>query len=172
MKIAVGSTNPVKIKAAEQALKPVYGKAKFVSLSVDSGVPDQPMGDKQTITGAIKRARRALKKTEADLAVGLEGGLIRTQYGLMSSAWCALVDGKGRIGLGGGMHFHLPDRIAKEIDKGKELGEVMDELTGNQDLKKKTGAVGVLTKGLLSRAQVYANLVRLALVKFRSPEWF
>jgi inosine/xanthosine triphosphatase len=172
MKIAIGSTNPVKVNAAKRALRSVYPNAKFLGIAVDSGVPAQPMGDRQTIRGAIGRAKRALKQTGADLAVGLEGGLIRTRYGLMSSAWCALVDPTGKVGLGGGMHFHMPDRVAHGINQGRELGDVMDELTGEKDIKKKMGAVGVLTKGLLNRTQEYAHLVKLALVKFRSPEWF
>ena len=172
MKIAVGSTNPVKINAAKEALQALYPRARFVAIAVDSGVPAQPIGDTQIITGAIKRARRVLKLTQADLGVGLEGGLIRTPHGLMSSAWCAIVDKAGKISLGGGMHFHLPDSVAKGIDQGKELGQVMDELTGKKDVKKKMGAVGILTNGVLNRTEEYAHLVKLAMVKFLSPAWF
>jgi len=172
MKIAIGSTNPVKIKAAQRALKNVYPGAEFIGVEVESQVGAQPIGDKDTIKGSINRAQAALKKAKADLGVGLEGGIIHTEHGIMSSAWCAIVDHHGKISLGGGMHFHLPAVVESEIRQGKELGEIMDHLTGKKDLKKKIGAVGVLTAGLMTRTKEYAHLVRLAMVKFRSPQWF
>ncbi len=172
MKIAIGSTNPVKVNAAELALKNIFKDAEFVGLEVESQVGAQPIGDKETIRGAINRAKAALKQTGADLGVGLEGGIIHTEHGIMSSAWCAIIDKGSKISLGGGMHFHLPLFVETEILKGKELGEIMDELSGQKNVKKKMGAVGVMTAGLLTRTKEYAHLVKLAMVKFRSPQWF
>lgn len=172
IKIAVGSENPVKIKAVKRALKKVYSHALFMSVAIESKVGSQPIGDREIQTGAINRAQAVLKKVGADLGVGLEGGVIKTRRGLMESAWCAIVSKKGELGLGGGMHFMLPKIIGDKILAGGELGPIMDKLTGKKDIKKKGGAIAFLTQGLLTRTQAYTHLVKLASVKFLSPEVF
>lgn len=59
MRIAVGSTNPVKRGATEDAFASVAG-VDIESVAVDSGVSEQPTGHAETIAGAETRARRAL----------------------------------------------------------------------------------------------------------------
>ena len=77
MKIAVGSTNPTKINAARIAFEKVFPNESIdvVGVKVSSGIPDQPVGDPQTIQGSINRAKRALKESNADFGVGQEGGM-------------------------------------------------------------------------------------------------
>lgn len=60
----------------------------------------------------------------------------------------------------------LPKKVSGEVLAGKELGEVIDETTGIKDVKKKMGAVGILTKGLVDRTQAYEAIISYALVKF------
>ncbi len=172
MKIAIGSTNPVKFEAVKDGLKEAFSGADFVAIEVMSGVSDQPIGDEETKKGAINRAKEALKATHADLGVGLEGGIEETEHGMMGTVWCAIVDGKGKVSLGGGLHAHVPESVAQKIRKGMELGKAMDELTGKQNTKHKEGAIGILTKGLIDRKKAYESLVRLASTKFVSPELY
>jgi len=167
--IAIGSTNPVKVKAVKQALLPVFPEAEYLSLEVPSGVSDQPKTDLETRTGACNRAKHVLVETKADLGIGLEGGVMETEDGMFSTAWCAIVDPKGTTSFGGGMHFHIPDRIAQEIRKGEELGPLMDKLTGRKNVKRAGGAIEVFTNGLLTRTKGYRRLVELATTKFVSP---
>jgi non-canonical (house-cleaning) NTP pyrophosphatase len=75
MRIAIGSTNPVKCSATRAVLTPLFPDAEYVCRDVPSGVSVQPWGDVETRTGALNRARAALEQTGADLAVGLEGGV-------------------------------------------------------------------------------------------------
>lgn len=170
--VAIGSTNPVKKNAAKAVFQEAFGKIKVLSFSVPSNVPDQPFGDDQIIKGAVNRAKKAIKKGRADFGVGLEGGSLETKFGLMESAWCCVVDKKGKVGLGGGLHFELPEKVAKRLRNGEELGPIMDDLTGIKDVKKKGGAVEIFTKGLLTRTDAYKDLVKMALVKFLSATWF
>ncbi|MGI5828024.1 MAG: inosine/xanthosine triphosphatase [Patescibacteria group bacterium] len=163
--IVIGSDNPVKIEAVRKALSKVFARATFMGIAVPSGVSDQPMSEAETRKGAYNRAVRALKKTGADYGVGLEGGVMETEVGLMSSAWCAIVSKDGLISYGGGMHFHLPEKIASEIRQGAELGPLMDKLTGRKNVKKHGGAVEVFTNGLLTRQKAYERLVELAVTK-------
>ena len=89
LRIAVGSKNPAKIRAVEQALRRVLehkdklNNVVIISEGYDvaSGVRDQPMGDDETCLGAKNRAAaayfayRKAHGTPPHFAFGLEGGL-------------------------------------------------------------------------------------------------
>jgi len=68
--------------------------------------------------------------------------------------------------------FECPPIILEQLKRGRELGEVMDDLTGKTDTKKHEGAIGVFTKGKVSRKDLYKHGVFMALVPFLSPEVF
>ena len=164
--IAVGSTNPVKLAAVRAVLGQVYPEANFAALEVPSQVPEQPWGDEQTRRGAFNRANHALQHLKADFGVGLEGGLIETEVGLLTCAWCVLVDGSGKVGYGGGVHILLPPIVADILQEHGELGPAMDALVNEEDTKRGRGAVGILTNGLTSRQAAYEQLVAMAAAPF------
>lgn len=165
-KIAVGSTNPVKVAAAKTILSQAFPEAEFVAIDIPSDVPEQPWGDEQTRQGAFNRASKALSETSANLGVGLEGGLIETPVGLMTCAWCALVDERGKVGYGGGAHLLLPPLVADVLREHGELGPVMDMLVNEEGTKQRQGAIGILTAGLSSRQAAYEQLVAMAAAPF------
>lgn len=167
--IALGSQNPAKIGAVHSTLLVRWPDARLVPVSGDSGVPVQPWGDTETRRGAVNRARYALDNTpEAALGIGLEGGLIETEFGVLACAWCAIQDRAGRLGIGGGVSFMLPPAVERMVRDGWELGPAMDALTGISESKTKMGAVGILTDGLLDRQEAYAHTVKLAMARFVS----
>ncbi len=166
MKIAIGSTNPTKVRAAKKILHKIYPRAKFVALEVKSGVPGQPRGDKQTQRGAVNRARAVREEARADWGVGLEAGIIETEFGTMTCAWVAIVDRSGRVGIGGSTNMLLPDEVAERLRAGEELGEAMDAFANIENVKHKMGAIGVLTRGLSNRQRAYEEIVKLAVVRF------
>ncbi len=170
--IAVGSTNPVKIAAVRAVAARAFPRATVGGLSTDSGVPAQPWGDAETRRGALNRARAALAAAGADLGVGLEGGTLETELGLMTCAWCMIVDAGGRIGVGGGVHMLVPPAVADTLQAGGELGPAMDRLTGQHNTKQAEGAVGILTGGLSNRQSAYEQLVAMALAPFVRPEYY
>ncbi len=172
VRIAIGSSNPVKIRAARAVLEPLYPDAAFLVADVPSGIPAQPWGDAQTRAGALNRARAALQQTGADLAVGLEGGVQESEFGLLTSAWCVLIDGQGRLGVGGNSCALLPPQVAEDVRRGSELGAAMDRLVGERNTKHGSGAIGFLTNNLETRQSAYETIVRLALASFRHPEWY
>lgn len=101
MTVAVGSSNPAKIRSVQQALEQVVvgSSVQLTGYSVESGVPDQPMQDGETKRGARNRARAAFEAYKAEhhnnsephLAVGLEGGLEEQDGGdLACMAWMAI----------------------------------------------------------------------------------
>lgn len=172
IRIAIGSCNPVKHAAAQEVLAELFPAASFTAVDVPSGVSVQPWGEEETRAGALHRARAALEQTGADLAIGFEGGLIETELGLMTCAWCAVIGRDGRLGVGGGSHMLLPPAAGELLATGMELGSVMDALTGRRNTKHDLGAIGILTAGLESRQSAYAHILRLALAPFLSPAYY
>jgi inosine/xanthosine triphosphatase len=170
-RVAVGSTNPVKVGAARTMVQRLAPRAEVVGVAVPSGVPDQPWGDEETMRGALARAHAARAARDADLGIGIEGGVVaEADGGVRSCAWAAVVGRDGREGIGGSLAMRLPDRVARLVRDGVELGHAMDALTGEHNVKQGAGAVGILTAGLVTRQQAYEVLVAYALVPFLSEE--
>ena len=171
MKVAVGSTNPVKVQATAEAFQEVFGKIKITEKEVDSGIPDQPFGN-EIIDGSENRAKNVLKTTNADFGVGIESGIMKLAGRWYNLGFVTIIDKKGRMGTGTSGWFECPSNILEEIKKGKELGEVIDKSTGKKNVKKQKGAIGILTKGKVSRKDLYKHGVLMALTPFISPELF
>ncbi len=166
--IAVGSKNPVKLAAAQAILSRAFPAIDWVAVTVSSGVSEQPWGDDETRRGAENRARAAQHAGAADFGVGLEGGVKETPCGVMTCAWCAIVDARGRVGFGGGLNMLLPPAVADALRQGGELGPAMDALSRMRNTKHRQGAIGILTGGLSSRQAAYEQLVAMAAAPFVS----
>lgn len=171
-RVAVGSRNPVKGAAVRAVLGRVAPQATLEAVPAASGVPDQPFGDAETIAGARARAIAARAATDADLGVGLEGGVVDGPEGMRTCAWCVVVDRDGREGVGGSLAMPLPDAVARMIRDGMELGHAMDALIATHGTKYGAGAVGVLTAGLIDRQGAYEVLVTYALAPFLRRELY
>ena len=170
-RVVVGSTNPVKIHAVRAVLARAAVQATVEGRAVPSSVSDQPVGDAETIRGALARARGALAADGAELGIGIEGGVVDDADGTMRTcAWAAVVSPDGRQGVGGSLAMPLPAVVADAVRGGLELGHAMDRLTGAHDTKRGAGAVGILTAGLVDRQQAYEVLVSYALAPFLTPE--
>lgn len=171
MRVAVGSTNPVKIEAARAVFAALDPDVEVVGRAVASGVPEQPWGGEQTRTGAINRARAALSP-DVDFGVGFEGGVDDTELGVMTCAWAAVVDHTGRCGVGGGVHALLPPSVQVDLRAGGELGPAMDRIAGVRNTKQGLGAVGILTNGLVDRQAAYEMILTLTLAPFIRPDLY
>ena len=164
MKIKVGTHNPLKVRATRNVMEKIYTNVDVEGIEVDSGVSDQPIGLDETIQGAVNRARNAF--LDADLSVGIESGLLAAPHsitGYLDLQWCAIYDGE-RVTLGVSAGFEYPPVVVEEVLKGQEVGEVMDEVTGVEKLGQKTGAVSILTKGLLDRTENTEQCVLMAMI--------
>src|ERR1700694_4028358 len=130
-RVAVGSTNPVKIRAVRAVIERVRAGIAVEGIAVSSDGPDQTGGDEETIRGARTRADRALAATSADLAVGIEGGLVEQRDGsLHTCAWAVAVARDGGAATGGSLAIPLPPSVAAAVRDGLELGHAMDRATG------------------------------------------
>ncbi|MDX1615133.1 MAG: inosine/xanthosine triphosphatase [Candidatus Promineifilaceae bacterium] len=169
-KIAVGSANPVKVAAVRDAVSRVWPAARLISLAVPSGVGAMPMSDAECLLGARNRARAARAAVEADLGIGLEGGVNAEPSGLMLLGWVAVLAEDGREGVAATARLPLPASIARRIQNGEELGPVMDDVLNEENTRQKGGAVGALTAGLVLRREAFAMAVAYALSPFVAPE--
>jgi inosine/xanthosine triphosphatase len=171
MKVIVGSKNPVKINATKNILEKIYGKTEVIGVNVDSRVPHQPFGKEETIQGAINRAKNAYSN-DFDLSVGIESGLMdipNSITGYIDLQWCAIFDGD-KITLGVSAGFEYPPSVIEEVLKGVEVGDVMDEVTGVDNLGQKTGAVSYLSKGILDRTENTEQCILTAMIPRMNEE--
>lgn len=170
--VAVGSTNPVKLAAVRAVIGELWPEARVEGLAVDSSVPVQPTSDEQMVAGARVRAASARAILDADLGVGLEGGVQHSPWGLLLTGWVAVVDRSGWQGLGSGGRLPLPAVLAEAVLAGQELGPAVDRLAGAHDTKRGPGAVGILTRGLVRREEAFRIATAYAVAQLLHPEWY
>ena len=168
MKVAVGTNNPVKTKAVENVFSRLFGNVTVEARKVSSGVPPQPFGS-ETVKGAITRAKNAFKSGSYDYGVGIEAGLSDMEGFVLDIQYCAIYDSVDGITLGCGSGFEYPPYVIAEVLKGREVGDVMSELSGIPELGKKLGAIGYLSHGLLDRTQLTEQSVLMALIPRINP---
>ncbi|MFE3973012.1 MULTISPECIES: DUF84 family protein [unclassified Peribacillus] len=157
LKIAVGSKNPAKVKAVLD----VYVEAEIISLQVESGVSDQPFSDEETLDGAMTRARNCLIHSDAEIGIGLEGGVVKMEQGLFLCNWGAMATRDGKVFVAGGARIPLPKIVAEKLLGGQELGPVMDAFTKQENISKKEGAIGVFTNERITRGEMFLHIMRM-----------
>ncbi len=173
-KIIVASRNPVKVEAVRSGFQRVFPEETFdvEGVAVPSGVSDQPMTDAETLTGAKTRAGNAnTARTEADYWVGVEGGCDYLEDDLVAFAWVHVI-GRNGCGKARTAMFRLPKKIQELIEAGYELGEADDLVFGMTNSKQESGAVGLLSGDVITRATYYEHAVILALIPFKNQELY
>ncbi len=173
MIIAVGSTNPTKIKPVEEVFNNYFGNVEVIGTAVDSGVSEQPMSDDEAYRGALSRATQAIKSVkDADYGVGVEGGLRKTSYGWIENSMVVIIDTKGKVGIGNSAGIVLPESIIALIQKGATLEEAIDTLCGTEKIGEGIGMFGVMTNEYVTRAEGVRHGVAFALARFLHPEMY
>ncbi|NCN82694.1 MAG: DUF84 family protein [Candidatus Pacebacteria bacterium] len=173
MKIAVGSTNPVKLNAVRVAAQGQWPDVVVAGFEVQSGVSEQPRSDEETRQGACARAQAALtaggKTTQ--LGLGLEGGVHTFNGELWSTVWAAVLDTAGNYYESNGARFKLPKVIADKLAAGAEMGPAVSALFAGDNIKQKQGAIGVITRNFVDRTTEYASIAKLALGLWFGRDW-
>ncbi|WP_057937101.1 inosine/xanthosine triphosphatase [Algoriphagus resistens] len=172
--VIVGSKNPVKIACTESAFTEAFATGFIVNgINAASQVSDQPKGDEETYLGARNRVLNS-KKTfpEADYWVGIEGGIGEDGRGMYAFAWIYIENKSGLHGKAKTGTFYLPKAIAELIRSGMELGIANDQFFAQENSKQNGGAVGILTRGTITRQTYYNQAIVLALIPFLNNELF
>ena len=181
MLIALGSARSAKIMALRAACArvaeadPRWRAAELVARPVETGVSRMPLSDMQLMRGARNRAEavRELLSSEgrrANFYVGLEGGFHSITFDgerrTFLHGWAYATDG-ARGYFGHAPAVTVPPSIVARVEgSGRELGEVIDEVAGEADVRSRHGAWGVLTRGLLTRAMSFETALVAAFAPF------
>jgi inosine/xanthosine triphosphatase len=186
--IALGSDRASKIMAVRASvarvatIDPDWAHANVIARRVESNVPSMPLTDWQLMQGAQERAfavRESLKsrRLQADIYVGLEGGFhsvsIEGEWHTFLRGWAYATDGDERGAFGAAPSISVPPEIVKKVVEGRrELGVVIDEVTGGRDLRSKQGAWGVLSRDLVTRSMSFELALVAAFAPFYNPKFY
>jgi inosine/xanthosine triphosphatase len=164
------------------AIDPSWTDANIVARRVEVSVPAMPLTDWQLMQGARERAFAAQaslqnRRLEADIYVGLEGGFhsisIEGEWHTFLRGWAYATDGRDKGAFGAAPSISVPAGIVKSVVDGrKELGTVIDEVTGGRDIRSKQGAWGVLTKDLVTRSLSFELALIAAFAPFYNPKLY
>jgi inosine/xanthosine triphosphatase len=165
LKVAVGSSNDVKVTAVRNIFTQVYGLVEVVVVDPEESRPKQPR-DEATIEGAIARAKRALGESGADFGVGIEAGLFFNEAvgRHLDVQYCAVLDSAGRMTLGHGPGFEYPPAVVDAVLGGRSVGETMSRITGIENIGHRSGSIGYLSDGLMDRTSLTELAVLMALI--------
>lgn len=157
MNLTIGTTNTTKVNA----VKAVFSETKVNGIKVPSGVAAQPFSDEETRQGAINRARKCVEQYPSATGIGLEGGVMFVGDQLFLCNWGALVTPDHALYTASGARILLPHEIADQLQKGAELGDVMDRYAKKKEVRHNEGAVGIFTKDRVSRQAMFEHVVLL-----------
>lgn len=156
-------------------------EANVVARAVTTNIPAMPLNDWQLMQGARERAlavRDLLRgqRLEADLYVGLEGGFhsisIEGEWHNFLRGWAYATDGTtGHFGAA--PSISVPAALAKKVIEGRrELGLVIDEVSGKTDVRSRQGAWGVLSRDLVTRSMSFELALIAAFAPFYNEELY
>ena len=162
-------------------IDPSWTDANVVARRVESNVPSMPLTDWQLMQGAQERAfavRESLqsRRLEADIYVGLEGGFhsisIAGEWHTFLRGWAYATNGQHGA-FGAAPSISVPAAIVKNVVEGRrELGVVIDEVTGGRDIRSKQGAWGVLSRDLVTRSMSFELALVAAFAPFYNPRFY
>lgn len=164
--VVCATTNPAKIQSVLQAFTQYYGdnSCHIESVTVNSDVPEQPFGSKETKTGAQNRVDHARKlRPDADFWVAIEAGIDEGS----TFSW-VIIENPRQHGEARSATLPLPDVILQNVSAENTLGMVMSQYSGIDKIGRKEGAIGIFTAGKLTRSSVYYQAVMLALSPFNN----
>lgn len=173
IKIAVGSTNPIKVNAVKKAISEAWPNhdIQCFGMKAPSEVAEQPMTSIETLKGAVNRVKFCQQHAEADFYAAIEGGVDNFEYGPATFAYVVIANHK-RNSVGRSSNLPLPPVVYNALLNGEELGPVMDSLFKTDNVKQKEGAIGLLTNNLATRESVYTLATTLALAPFINPDLY
>jgi len=185
--IALGSDRAAKIMAVRACVARVaqvdssWAEANVVARAVSTNAPAMPLTDWELMQGARERAlavRDLLRgqRLEAEIYVGLEGGFhsisIEGEWHTFLRGWAYATDGKNGA-FGSSPSITVPDALAKRVIEGRrELGLVIDEVSGKRDTRSREGAWGVLSRDLVTRSLSFELALIGAFAPFYNPELY
>ncbi len=187
MKIALGTTRASKIAAVRAAAMRVaeidsgWRGAEIIPMAVETDSPAMPLTDEELMLGAKSRAEAVRKLLQqenktAHLYVGLEGGFhtieLENQIYTFLRGWAYVTDGTRR-NFGASPSISVPKSIVKRVtEEHRELGEMIDEVAGESDVRSRQGAWGVFSRNLLTRSMSFETALIAAFAPFYNEKLY
>jgi len=170
-RVAIGSTNPAKVKGTRLAFSHALG-LRTVTIRAVKTIPfvgSQPLSLEETVEGAQERAMFSLESARLDFGVGVEAGLVELGEGFpghyLNLQVAAVVDSEGHLSFGCSSGFPIPRRFAEKLKQSREeLDRYTHELVGDKRVREEEGIVYHLSKKRLSRVQMTEQCVSMALI--------
>jgi len=184
-RVALASLREPKVQAVRAVLERLSGldparwaAVELVIRATPSGVAATPLSDDELRLGAQRRAATLQAGLEAEghvaaLYLGLEGG-VHAPPGTDTAwlrCWCYASDGRRGV-FGCGPSVVLPTCIAAPVRAGEDLGDVIDRVAKENDVRSQGGTWGHVTRGLLSRATAFETAIIAALAPFYHADLF
>ncbi len=167
----------MKLEAAQNAFVMQFPKEEilFHTMSVPSGVSDQPMSPEETALGAYNRAKNC-QKEGVRFSVGIEGGLnfvaLNGQEHAYEQTWACVLDRvTGEYEIGSGPAYPIPPNLLAHLRDGKTLNDAMEIEYNLKDIGKKEGYNGWLSNNQLDRVESSKIAVYLALCGLMKEEY-
>ncbi|ENN96843.1 hypothetical protein J422_00310 [Methanocaldococcus villosus KIN24-T80] len=161
--VALGSKNPIKVKATKEAFERVIGYSEIIPVDVDSKVSPHPIGLEETYKGALNRAKEAFKKIQCVYSVGIEAGMIELDGHYLDIHVAVVYDGiRETVGLSQG--FEYPKIVAEHIMKGIEGKIIAEKISGIKGIGESVGMIGYLTDNHIKREDLCRDAVIMALI--------
>lgn len=185
--VALGSGRAAKIEAVRRCVERIaavderWRGAEVIAREVETSAPAMPLTDAQLARGARERGQAAMEMLRqeglsAQFFVGLEGGFhsfeLDGRWYTHLRGWAYVTDGS-REGFGVSPSVGVPDYIARRVtESGVELSAVIDDVAGEQDVRSRQGAWGVLSRDLLTRAESFEAALIAAFAPFYNEKLY
>jgi inosine/xanthosine triphosphatase len=175
MKIAIASTRAPKVAGVQRAFRKAASMLPgspddivFTMHRIESGVSDTPKSIEELTDGALLRARTLFSMfgNAADYCVGVEGGLFTVGGKVFLQSWSCILNGT-RHAFGSSGSIEIPAALARAVmEKGADLGVVVDGFAEQHDVRSNQGTWGVLTNDLVTREDSFELATFAALMPF------
>lgn len=173
--VVICSENPVKILAAKEAFNSYFKDLTFKTMNLDeyNSVSKQPMSTRETLESAVNRVKIAQKLEKASYYVSMEGGIAKDDYGAFLTWYVCVSNESGEKSISGGGRMPLPNAIYYELlhNKNIELGNIMDRVANEKNIKQKGGSTAIFTGNRIQRKDVFKREIIIALVPFTSKAY-
>jgi inosine/xanthosine triphosphatase len=174
MKFAIGTLRAPKVEGIKEGVATcpyfdsVREKIEFIPMNVSSDISHMPTTFDDVMQGAKNRADNLITAgVVADYFVGIEGGTayIGERAYLFGSVYVRDAAGKGHYGFS--PMVEVPIVCERMIyGEGKELGPIMEELSGVVDLRSQNGSMGAWTNDMFTRKDEFVVAFKAAIAPF------
>lgn len=174
MKILIGSKNPGKIQGAEEAFINYFENVEIEGIPVSSDVSEEPVnteiydGARNRVDNLMKYANE--KNIEADYFLGVESGITNLLGKWVIINVAVIKDKNGYESWGTSPAFPVPDKYVDEIIT-TDLGQVMDKIFEQHDLRSGKGGISFLTNGVINRIDLTRDAFVMALTQYTNEVW-